>query len=97
MSPEIKDMVRVIGIVLGILLSIPVLIAVVQFTRFLGDVKNLAQTTADKLDQSISELRDIVYAHDTTLIEQGKALAVLKDRAGWDGKERRNEDKSNAN
>lgn len=91
-----QTVLKTIGTVLGIMLAVPVIYAIIQFTRFLSEIRHLAADTAKKLDESISELKDIVSAHGTEIVALGRAVAVLEAERKWDGKERREAERRDA-
>lgn len=86
-----KTILQTIGVVFGVILAVPVIYALITFTSFLKDIKNLAENTATSLKTSIEEIHKILSGHDQEITAHGEYIAVMKDRDRriWNGDERR--------
>lgn len=79
-----RDLVQVVGIVLGVALSLPVLVVLAKVAMFVGSIKTSSESTALTLKEFTSEMRQLLVNQDMRLAETEVKVAVL-----WDGRDRR--------
>jgi ABC-type transporter Mla maintaining outer membrane lipid asymmetry permease subunit MlaE len=78
------EFVKIAAAVMGLILSLPLLVALVKISMFAGALKTLLVTTERKLDTFIERVDHTFESHDERISASEGKLSVL-----WDGHERR--------
>lgn len=78
------QLIQTIGIVLGLLLSLPLLVALVRISMFAGALVQGIKGLTERLDGFIARVDVTLSTHDARLLESEGKLMIL-----WDGYERR--------
>lgn len=73
------ELIRTIGIVLGVILSIPAMIALVKLTLFIGNMQSTVAATARSLEAFMTKIEAHLDEQALQLGEHEVKLAILMD------------------
>lgn len=83
-SIEPMDFLKVVASVFGVIVSMPVLVAVFRTMLFVGQMKNTVDTTAETLTKFTEKVEQVLEDHSKSLTDVEVKVKIL-----WDGQNRR--------